>query len=153
MMPYQDQVTQRKFEVAASSAPKKISKIQFGNEQWLKCDLTMNQQSTECMFSEVGMYAINCSNYVQSTDQSCYCVFENREVYVSTKVKICRVIDYLIVVKHQQKWPITSSTSLLSIFHWLIVQKKKKLLTASCSIRVIYLSCRSEQLYTLSLRQ
>ena len=30
MMPFVDQVTQRKFEVAVSSAPKKIAKIQFG---------------------------------------------------------------------------------------------------------------------------
>ena len=31
-MSYQDQSIERKFEVAGSSAPKKISKIQFGNE-------------------------------------------------------------------------------------------------------------------------
>jgi hypothetical protein len=55
-MPYQDQVTQRKFEVAVSSAPKKISKIQFGKEQRPRCYLTMNHipsESVKCLFSEV----------------------------------------------------------------------------------------------------
>ena len=34
-MSYQDQSIERKFEVAGSSAPKKISKIQFGKDHSL----------------------------------------------------------------------------------------------------------------------